>query len=140
MSSQSQTLLIVDDEQSLLSLLVRELQEHGFTVLQACNGDEALQKCKHHVGPIHLLLADIFLPTKLHFAKSKLEKPAMHGLELARRVMVLRPHIRVLFISGHTDEEIRSLGDITPGTPFLKKPFSSDTLIRKVREVLSGSG
>ena len=61
----------------------------------------------------------------------------MHGLELARRVMALRPHIQVLLISGRTDEEIFALGGIKPGTPFLQKPFSSDALIRKVREVLN---
>jgi DNA-binding response OmpR family regulator len=136
-TSTPSTILLVDDEQSLLSLMGRDLQEHGFTVLKASNGAEALHLCQRYIGPIHLLLADIFLTTEDEPTRNDPETPSVHGLELARRVTALRPHIQVLLISGRTDQEIFSLGGIKPGTPFLKKPFSSDTLIRKVREVLN---
>ncbi|TLY39484.1 MAG: response regulator [Nitrospirae bacterium] len=136
-TSTPSTILLVDDEQSLLSLMGRDLEEHGFTVLKASNGEEALHLCQRYVGPIHLLLADIFLPTEDQPSTNDPQAPWVHGLGLARRVKALRPHIQVLLISGRTDEEIFALGGIKPGTPFLKKPFSSDTLIRKVREVLN---
>ena len=136
-SSTPFTVLIVDDEHSLLSLMGRDLEEHGFTVLKASSGEEALKHCQRYIGPIHLLLADIFLPTEDQLSGNDPQTPWVHGLELARRVMALRPHIQVLLISGRSDEEIFGLGGIKPGTPFLKKPFSSDTLIRKVREVLN---
>jgi len=125
-TSTPSTILLVDDEQSLLSLMGRDLEEHGFTVLKASNGEEALHLCQRYVGPIHLLLADIFLPTEDQPSTNDPQGPWVHGLGL-----------QVLLISGRTDEEIFALGGIKPGTPFLKKPFSSDTLIRKVREVLN---
>ena len=131
------TILLVDDEHSLLSLMAKDLEEHGFTVLKASSGEEALKHCQRYIGPIHLLLADIFLPTEDKDTKDDSQAPSVHGLELARRVTALRPHIQVLLISGRSDEEIFSLGGIKPGTPFLKKPFSSEVLIRKVREVLN---
>ncbi len=137
MTSTPSTILIVDDEHSLLSLMGRDLQEQGFTVLKASSGEEALHHCQRYVGPIHLLLADIFLPAEDQPSTNDSQTPSVHGLDLARQVTALRPHIQVLLISGRTDEEIFSLGGIKPGTPFLKKPFSSDTLIRKVREVLN---
>jgi CheY-like chemotaxis protein len=119
----SETILLVEDEESLRDVVRESLQAFGYTLLEARHGGEALLIAESHAGPIHLLLTDVIMPT-------------MNGAELARQLTLLRPDMNVLFVSGYTDEAIVHHGVLGPGTAFLQKPFSPDQVVRKVREVL----
>lgn len=99
------------------------LQLQGYTLLTARDGREALQLCTQHKGPIHLLLSDVVMPL-------------ISGPELARRVAPLRPALKVLYMSGYTADALGQHGLLARGTALLQKPFTPETLARKVREVL----
>jgi response regulator RpfG family c-di-GMP phosphodiesterase len=94
-------------------------------VLEANQGEEALQIEQNHHERIHLLLTDVAMP-------------AMSGRELAQRLLQRRPDLRVLYTSGYTDDAIVHHGVIESGVAFIQKPFSPTSLLRKVREVLEG--
>jgi len=138
--SRSQTVLLVDDDPSILALCRKKLEEQGFKVLQASESPEALETCSRHSGPIHLLLTDLLLPPKkLQLAAGPSKFPRMHGVELMRRVVKMRPDIRVLLMSAHTDDVLKGYGvKRSEQWPFLRKPFNPDTLVRVVREVMAG--
>ncbi|MFZ1061728.1 MAG: GAF domain-containing protein [Candidatus Rokuibacteriota bacterium] len=119
----SETVLLVEDEDELRSVAREMLEMYGYTVLEADHPDEALLKAERHSGPIHVLVTDVVMPK-------------MSGRDLARRLVPLRPEMRVLYISGYTDEAIVHHGVLDSGTAFLEKPFNPDELARKVREVL----
>jgi PAS domain S-box-containing protein len=119
----SETVLLVEDEESVRTLVRTILQTNGYTVLEASNGGHALQLCERHPGPIHLLVSDVVMPE-------------MSGRELAERLTSSRPNVKVLYLSGYTDNAIVRHGVLEPGTAFLQKPFTPDSLLRKVREVL----
>jgi CheY-like chemotaxis protein len=116
--------LLVEDEPSVRDLALRLLNQQGYKVLEAANGEEALRVVQEHAGEkIHLLLTDVVMPQ-------------MGGKELANRLKLLRPDVKVLYTSGYTDDAIVHHGVLEPGTHFLQKPFSPKTLSHKVREVL----
>ena len=140
MGSNSSTVLFVEDQESLLRLYHRVLEEHGYTVLTATDAMEALEKCQKYVGPIHLLIADIFLPMAALSGNSSNQPILMNGIQLSRAVKTLRPNIRVLFISGYPEKDIESIGGLPPNTTFLPKPFSPDTFMKKVRNLVNGVG
>jgi two-component system cell cycle sensor histidine kinase/response regulator CckA len=118
-----ETILLVEDE-VLVRVLVRDvLTEHGYRVLEAKDGAEAMGIAVSHRGPIHLMIADVVMPN-------------MGGPEVAVSLAPLMRDMRVLFMSGYTDEAIAQRGILRPGTCFLQKPFRLDALLRKVREVL----
>jgi len=121
----TETVLVVEDEVSVRSLVRGVLESRGYRVLEACHGADALSISDQHGGPIHLLLTDVVMPE-------------MSGRDLASRVMPRRPEIRVLYMSGYTDDAIIHNGVLDAGTAFLQKPFTPDALARKVREVLDG--
>ena len=121
----TETVLVVEDEVSVRSLVRGVLESRGYRVLEACHGADALSISDQHGGPIHLLLTDVVMPE-------------MSGRDLASRVMPRRPEIRVLYMSGYTDDAIVHNGVLDAGTAFLQKPFTPDALARKVREVLDG--
>ncbi len=121
----SETVLLVEDEEGVLELARRLLHMFGYQVLSAPDGAKALQICREHTKPIHLLITDVVMP-------------GMRGPELAREIMALRPGIKVLFMSGHAEDMILQKGALEPNTAFLNKPFNSCSLPRKVRELLSG--
>jgi signal transduction histidine kinase/DNA-binding response OmpR family regulator len=121
----SETILVVEDEESLRKLVLTVVRAAGYTVLEASRGEEALRICERQPGIIHLMLTDMVMPE-------------MSGRELAARVASLRPETKVLFMSGYTDKAVVHQGVIDEGTPFIQKPFTPDTLARKVREVLAG--
>ncbi|RMF87640.1 MAG: response regulator, partial [Nitrospinota bacterium] len=112
-----------EDEEGVRRLIRQVLQRAGYTVLTAGSGEEALQRCAGHRGPLHLVLTDVVLPQ-------------MSGRELVERVQARYPGVRVLYMSGYTDNVVAQRGVLKPGTPFLQKPFTPDTLVRKVREAL----
>jgi len=118
----SETILVVEDEQAVRSLLVRMLRSLGYWVLEASRADEALMVCLRHKGPVHLLLTDVVMPQK-------------SGRDLLDHLRPLRPDIKVLFTSGYTEETLHRRV-LERNAPFLQKPFTEEMLARKVRDVL----
>jgi signal transduction histidine kinase len=118
-----ETVLVVEDE-PIVRLSIRDtLQINGYCVLEAKDTQEALHFCTHYTEPIHLLITDVIMP-------------GMNGRALADRFISLHKNIRVLFISGHPGDAIARHGVVHPNVAFLPKPFTSDALARKVRELL----
>ncbi|OFW01639.1 MAG: hypothetical protein A3H94_06105 [Acidobacteria bacterium RIFCSPLOWO2_02_FULL_60_20] len=120
-----ETVLVVEDEGALRELACEFLERSGYAVLGAGNGAAAMEISKRHQGPIHLLMTDAIMP-------------GMSGRELALQMQGLRPDIRVLYVSGYTDDVVLRNGLLEPGTAFLQKPFTKDSLTQKVRAVLDG--
>jgi two-component system, cell cycle sensor histidine kinase and response regulator CckA len=118
-----ETILLVEDEPSVLSLGERILSDQGYAVLTAGSPEQALSLAVAHSGPIHLLLTDIVMP-------------GMNGRDLYHRLVGQRPELRVVFMSGYTADVIAHQGILDEGVDFLQKPFSRQTLAAKVREVL----
>src|SRR5437879_3999967 len=119
----SETVLVVEDDEMIRKLVHKVLKTNGYTVLVAANGGDAERVAGQHDGPIHLLMTDVVLP-------------GLNGREVARRVEAMRAGIRVLYLSGYTDDAIVHHGVLEPGVAFLQKPFTPAVLGRKVREVL----
>lgn len=136
--SGSRTILLVEDEHILRALLSQGLRENGYTVLEAGVGKDALGICQQHVGPIHLLIADVVLPKtqELEMKGSPSGTAELDGIELARRVVALRPGTRVILISGHPKETWKPHRGGQLQGAYLLKPFDPDSLSRMVREVL----
>jgi CheY-like chemotaxis protein len=122
----SETVLLVEDEEAVRELARDILESHGYTVLEATNGGEALLACERHAGPIHLLLTDVVMPR-------------LSGRELAERIGPMRPEMRVMYMSGYTDDAIIRHGVLDADTVLLQKPFTADVLARRVRERLDGA-
>jgi two-component system cell cycle sensor histidine kinase/response regulator CckA len=120
-----ETILLVEDEPSVRGLVHETLRVHGYTVLEARHGIEALLASTKYVGPIHLLLTDVVMPQ-------------MSGPEVAEKLLVVRPGIKVLYMSGYPDHPVFDQGGVSRETGFLPKPFSPQVLAQKVREVLDG--
>jgi CheY-like chemotaxis protein len=120
----TQTVLIVEDEKGLRELAKRLLQRHGYTVLVAGDANEALRLFEENPS-IDVLLTDVVMP-------------GASGPELTRQLTEQRPALRVIYMSGYTEEAIVQHGVIKPGIAFLNKPFTSEALGQKIREVLEG--
>jgi two-component system, cell cycle sensor histidine kinase and response regulator CckA len=118
----SETVLVVEDEPQLKELTCRMLRERGYRVLGAAEGKQALHICETEASPIHLLLTDIVMPR-------------MSGVELAEAARPLRPAMKVLYMSGYSDTAVPADPTGQPA-PFLQKPFTAESLARKVRETL----
>ena len=118
-----ETILLVEDEPAVRGLVHETLRLHGYTVLEARHGIEALITSTNHVGPIHLLLPDVVMPQ-------------MSGPEVAEKILTVRPEIKVLYMSGYPDHPVFDQGGVSRQTGFLPKPFSPPVLTQKVREVL----
>jgi signal transduction histidine kinase/CheY-like chemotaxis protein len=118
------TVLVVDDRPEVRRMAVAALQDSGYQVLEATEGPEALQVAKDYSGPVHLLLTDVIMPH-------------MTGKELAERLKQSRPEIKVLYMSGYAADVLSSRGSLDPGESYIAKPFSLDSLLAKVREILS---
>jgi two-component system cell cycle sensor histidine kinase/response regulator CckA len=118
-----ETILLVEDEPAVRGLVHETLRLHGYTVLEARHGIEALLASAKYVGPIHLLLTDVVMPQ-------------MSGPEVAEKLLTVRPGIKVLYMSGYPDHPVFDQGGMSCQTGFLPKPFSPHVLAQKVREVL----
>ncbi|MBU1902579.1 MAG: response regulator, partial [Proteobacteria bacterium] len=119
----SETILLAEDDDSARKLIRSVLQDYGYSILEAQDGKEALQLFEQHEGPIHLLLTDVVMP-------------GMNGRELAERLQPLQPKMKVLYMSGYTDNAIVRNGVLEPGMPFIQKPFAPEVLVSKCRKIL----
>jgi PAS domain S-box-containing protein len=122
----SETIMIVEDEDMVRELASRGLREHGYRVIEARQGLDALRRLETDPGAVDLVISDVVMPE-------------MGGRELARRLTLLRPSLPVLFISGYTGEDVIDRGLLEAGAPFEQKPFAPDGLARKVREMLDAT-
>ncbi len=121
----TETILMVEDEEGVRSLVRLALVAGGYNVLETDSAEKALAVCANHPGPIHLLLTDVIMPE-------------MSGPEVASKVAALRPGIRVLYMSGYTDDAVLHHGIVSQDMSFIQKPFSPLALRKKIREVLEG--
>jgi len=119
----AETILLVEDEARVRKLIAGVLGARGYKVVEATRGEEALRYCKEHGGSIDLAVVDVVMPE-------------MSGPDLAKQIAPLCPEMRVLYLSGYTDEAIVHHGIDESGAAFLQKTFLPDVLVRKVREVL----
>jgi CheY-like chemotaxis protein len=119
----SGTLLLVEDEAPVREMLKKMLEARGFSVLCASGLDQAVVLCRHHPSPIQLLLTDVVMPRS-------------SGREVAEAIGQLRPDIQVLFMSGHTDDEVLRHGVASGGASFVQKPFTSEILLAKIDAIL----
>ncbi len=135
---QQPTILVVDDEPSILTLCTALLKDAGFMVLGADGSPEALKLLTEYKEPIDLLLTDLVLPPpRFQLALTSNQFPHVNGHELAVRATVIRSGLRIILMSGNPDKDLVSHG-IKRGTlPFLAKPFERDRLIALVKNVLA---
>lgn len=122
----TETILLVDDEESLRSVVVDLLTQLGYHMLSAASGQEALQVAKEFPGRIDLLLTDVVMDS-------------LPGPELAEQLLKVRPEMKVVFISGYADSSLAPHGVLKPGTVLVHKPFTIKILSAKLREVMGAS-
>jgi two-component system cell cycle sensor histidine kinase/response regulator CckA len=121
-----ETILLVEDEAAVRAVTRHALQSFGYTVLEARDGPEAIRICQEYKPIIHLLVSDVVMPE-------------MGGRHLAERLATMIPRLKVLYLSGYTDDAIVRHGTLQEGTAFLQKPFTPKALANKVREVLDAT-
>lgn len=120
---EKRTILLVDDEPAVRSIVLRILKRAKYTVLEAENGESALKLAEEHEGPIDLVITDMFMP-------------GLRGPEVVQRLAPKRPGLRALFMSGYADQDART--GVPAGANFLNKPFSAQELAAAVEAVLKG--
>ncbi|NGZ10387.1 MAG: response regulator [Nitrospira sp. LK70] len=118
-----ETILIVEDHDTVRNMIVMLLRQHGYTVLEASNGSEGLAVAEDHRGPIHLVITDLVMPK-------------LSGREMADRLTALKPGLRVLFMSGYTEDVVIQQGVESSTVDLLHKPFDITALTQKMREIL----
>jgi PAS domain S-box-containing protein len=123
----SATVLLVEDELALRGFVDESLRQEGYTVLLAANGLDALRVAERYKGPIHLLITDVIMPF-------------VSGPELARSLKLLRPELRVLYMSGYTADKLADHPKLDPDLALLQKPFRLADLAQKVRDLLNDKG
>lgn len=118
----SETILLVEDESSVRELVRLTLESKGYRVLEAEHGEAGLELAANHCGTIDILITDVVMP-------------GIGGRELAQQMLRAHPDLKVLFLSGYTEDAVAQ-GGLEPGTAFLQKPFTLQALSQKVRDVL----
>ncbi|MCS7314132.1 MAG: PAS domain S-box protein [Bryobacterales bacterium] len=124
-AERGETILLVEDEDAVRRLVRDMLVRHGYAVLEAADGERALQLFERHAERIALLLTDVVMP-------------GMSGRELAARVRARRPELKVVYMSGYTGDALGERGGPEPGITLIQKPFTPRTLLRRLREALTG--
>jgi two-component system, cell cycle sensor histidine kinase and response regulator CckA len=119
----TETILLVEDEESVRQLVRDTLESKGYKVIEAENGEGGISVAAQHAGKIDLVITDVVMP-------------GMGGREMAEEIVKIRPETKILYLSGYAEDAILSEGGIENATPFLQKPFTLQNLSRKVREVL----
>ena len=119
----TEPVLLVEDEPAVRAVATRVLREAGYTVFEAASGPAAVAVAERETRRIDVLVTDVIMPR-------------MSGRELADRLLARRPELKVLYVSGYTDDSILHHGVLEPGMFFLEKPFAAEALLRKVRQVL----
>ena len=122
-TEQKETILLVDDEQSVRTIVLKILRRAKYNVLEAENGEAALQIAANHPGKIDLVITDMYMP-------------GLRGPEVVERLAPTRPGLRALFMSGYADQDART--GVPLGANFLNKPFSGQELASAVEAVLKG--
>ncbi|MBW1677410.1 MAG: response regulator, partial [Deltaproteobacteria bacterium] len=122
-----ETVLIVEDEDAVRKMAIKFLKKYGYRVLEAANGKEAIEIFRQFHGTIHLLITDVIMP-------------GMNGKELAERLLAERPDMKVLFMSGYTQNIIMQKGIMPADIHYIQKPFSFEGLAKKVRETIEEPG
>jgi CheY-like chemotaxis protein len=123
----SETILLVEDEQMVLNLTASILRDAGYRVVTASTPKRALETMVHQADPIHIMITDVVMP-------------GMSGPTLANKIVAEYPEMKLIFMSGYTNAAAVGNRFIQPGSAFLQKPFSPDTLKAKIRELLDGDG
>ncbi len=126
MSDVGMTILLVEDEYAVRALCSRVLQAAGYRVLEAADGAQAVELARSHAGPIDLVVTDVVMP-------------GISGRQAADAITGMRPEVRVLYMSGYTDDDILRHGVLRGLVAYLPKPFTPDVLLARVREVLAPS-
>src|SRR5262249_56138183 len=121
---QNETILLVEDALRVRAVVREILEMNGYHVLEARHGAEAIEISERHRGPIHLMVTDVVMPQ-------------MSGRELAQRLLPVRPDLRVLYMSGYTDDAIVRHGVLAPAMPFLSNPFTPAALAANVPALLA---
>ncbi|HOY61689.1 MAG TPA: response regulator [bacterium] len=124
-SGGKERVLVVEDEPGVLKLVIRVLESSGYSAISAASADEAISICADSEYPVDLLVTDVVMPD-------------VNGRELAERIRKLRPNIKVLYMSGYTENAIVHHGILDKGINFISKPFNVEDFTRKVRDVLDG--
>ncbi|MDQ3224254.1 MAG: response regulator, partial [Gemmatimonadota bacterium] len=119
----SETILVVEDEDMVRDLACRGLKDHGYTVIEARNGAQALGYIRQHPGTVDLVISDVVMPE-------------MGGRELGQNLAQSEPALPILFMSGYTGDDVVHRGLLDPGAPFQQKPFTPAGLATKVRAML----
>jgi PAS domain S-box-containing protein len=123
----SETVLVVEDQESVRELTLQILKTHGYQVLEASQGEEALRQLQDYPRKIHILLTDLVMP-------------GINGKKLAEEARTHRPGLKVLFMSGYSDDVLGQRGVLEPGLAYIQKPFAPETLLHKIRKVAAEPG
>jgi PAS domain S-box-containing protein len=119
----SETILLVEDQDDVRAVAMQILRRYGYQVIECRNGDEALVECERQARSIHLLLTDVVMPH-------------INGRDLAQRLLTIRPDMRVLYMSGYTENAVIEHGMLDSSMEYMQKPFAPEQLVRRVREIL----
>ena len=134
------TILVVDDEPSIIKSCKAILQQGGYSILEADGSSEALKICTQHKGLIDLLLTDLVLPPPgFQLASSANQFPHVHGHELAVRALRIRKNLRVIIMSGKIDQDLAGYGLRRGSLSFLSKPFEPQALVALVQQALQAT-
>ena len=122
-AAEPKTILLVDDEQSVRSIVIKILRRANYNVLEADGGESAIAVSESHAGTIDLVISDLYMP-------------GLHGPAVAERLSAVRPGLKVLFISGYADNDVVGRTGVPPGSNFLQKPSSGQDLRAAVNAAL----